>query len=53
VLIDEWSYTLPVEKLAKVPKWDFTPMVNPAAIPIMFLHRFGKNALGDFKIVKF
>src|SRR5690606_6897868 len=32
-----WSYTLPVEKFAKVPvKGIFPPIVIPAAIPIIF-----------------
>jgi hypothetical protein len=46
LLIDEFGHTLPVEKLAKVPvKGIFPPMVNPAAIPIMFASaiQFGKN----------
>jgi hypothetical protein len=54
LLIDEFGHTLPVEKLAKVPRGIFPPIVNPAAIHVCFIIRFGKNAPGGFlEIIKF
>jgi hypothetical protein len=42
-------------KLANVPvNGILPPIVNPAAIPIMFAqYQFGKNALDGFEIIKF
>jgi hypothetical protein len=57
LLIDEFGHKPSCRKLANVPVKEFYPIVNPAAIPIMFLlqqFQFGKNALMVFfEIIKF